>query len=58
MEWSVFVRSIKTTDHGTLIIEASNGRKEGPPFIRFSLPSSEQKNCHIGKRYMMKIKEA
>ena len=56
-EWSIFVRSIKSTNVGTLIVEASNGRYEGPPFARFTLPSGEISKIAIGKRYVLMIKE-
>ena len=58
MSWSVFVNSICKTNYGAVVVEASNGKPEGPPFIRFTIPSREIDACHIGKRYTITIEEA
>jgi hypothetical protein len=58
MSVSVFVTSIEKTDHRGTIVEASNGGKEGPPFIRFSILAGKEKEVFIGKRYNITIEEA
>jgi hypothetical protein len=57
MEWHVFVSSIAKQDNGQIVITASNGKMEGPPFVRFTLSTEESKKCFIGKRYVVSIKE-
>jgi len=54
---SVFVRSITDTSHGAIVVEASNGKPEGPPFVRFNIPAKDMKKCHIGKRYVLTIED-
>jgi len=57
MNTSVFVTSIAKSNHGTIVVEASNGSPDGPPFVRFQLPTSEASSCTIGKRYFVIISE-
>lgn len=54
---SVFVRSVKNTYTGALVLEASNGGYDGPPFVRFNVPASKAQECYIGKRYILTIEE-
>lgn len=54
----VFVNSIVKTLQKGVIMEASNGSPEGPPFIRINLPQEDVDECHIGKQYQIIIKEA
>lgn len=58
-EVSVFVSSVKRMTAGPgIIVEASNGGPDGPPFIRFELQDSYSDKCYIGKRYIVTIEEA
>jgi hypothetical protein len=56
MKVFVFVNSIKSSS-GINVVEASNGKEEGPPFIRFEIPSTDIEFCHIGKKYLVDIEE-
>lgn len=57
MKFHVFVNSIvKNEFHGTTV-EASNGKPEGPPFVRFDLQREQVKDCYIGKGYVITIEE-
>ena len=58
MQFSVFVHKIINTKAQGVIVEAANGSEEGPPFIRFTLPNSQVKDCYISKRYVVTIEEA
>lgn len=58
MDCYVFVTSITKTEHKGIVIEASNGSPEGPPFIRLSLPAQKISKCFIGKRYRINIEES
>lgn len=58
MQTSVYVKSIRTKEGGGIIVEACNGGPEGPPFVRFELPSGESRNCTINKRYLLTVEEA
>lgn len=57
MRHAVFVNSIEKNGLGRVIVEASNGKPEGPPFVRFEIPPEAEKDCHIGKRYYITIEE-
>jgi hypothetical protein len=59
MRHYVFVRAIKKTEQGPVVVEASNGGPDGPPFARFELAyGKETADCHVGKRYRLTIEEA
>ena len=54
---TVFVHSIKETKSLGIVIEASNGSHEGPPFVKFNLDPAKRDSCHIGKAYTITIEE-
>lgn len=59
MKHSVFVISIVNNGQG-VIVTATNGGPEGPPYVRFKLPNDAEQveRCHIGKRYNLTVEEA
>lgn len=57
MKEAVFVRSINTTEHGHVVVEASNGGPDGPPFVRFQIPRDWVDKCYVGKRYSVTVEE-
>ena len=54
MKVSVFVKLID--ENG--VVEASNGSRNGPPFVRFKLSAADLQYCTIGKRYDLTVEEA
>lgn len=59
MKAVVFVNSIqKDQARGGVLIDASNGGPEGPPFVRFVEEAHRAPEIHIGKRYEVTIEEA
>lgn len=57
MGFYVFVNSITKTEHKGIVVQASNGSLEGPPFVRFTLLPAQMRDCYIGKRYHITIEE-
>lgn len=55
MNMAVFVNSLVKQPNGTVTIEASNGGPEGPPFVRWSVPTHYAHNIRIGQRFFMII---
>ena len=51
---AVFVTSIKVTGSG-VVVEATNGTPEGPPFVRWIAKNSDIKDLTIGKRFYVSV---
>ncbi len=51
---AVFVTSIKLTDSG-VVVEATNGTPEGPPFVRWIAKNSGIKDLTIGQRFYVSV---
>lgn len=57
MKVAVFVTSIVKHSSGRIVVEASNGSHEGPPFVRWETGVPESHGIHIGKRYSLTVEE-
>lgn len=57
VESTVYVQSIVKTEAQGIIVEASNGSFNGPPFVRFRISDAEINGCTIGKSYKVTIEE-
>lgn len=53
---SIFVNKLEATSGG-VIVEASNGGPNGPPFARFKVETRLARNLVIGKRFSLEIRE-
>ena len=53
---SVFVKSINPMPGTTkYVIEASNGGREGPPFVRFEVTGEEARNLKVEDRLVLTL---
>jgi len=56
--WTVRVNALEKTLAKGVVAEASaGGTPEGPPMVRFSIPSKDVESCYIGKEYTVTIEE-
>lgn len=53
----VFVNAVVVDGLGRIIVEASNGKKEGPPFVRFELPRENIETLRIAHPFVVTIEE-
>lgn len=54
--FSVYVNALVTDqDDGRVLITASNGSTEGPPFVKFKVTKTEAENVSIGSRFSVTV---
>ncbi len=57
MPVAIFVNSIVMRPNGRIVVEASNGSNDGPPFARFEVDARIENRIVIGKRFRFTVEE-